>query len=236
MLLCPYVYRYFCDPSVLLADHALSEQQHGNTDFCTEVILQSCAQPKSILLLFPYRSQKVMEKIQGSSQMLRKTKKTAIHVECATKLSAVFLTWNNTCGFTLVKNLSLVQPVEKLSMIGQPWGITQSCTQMRGPISVMSAIRNLEDQTLWSITKLLMTRTTGPLSVHIVLRASKTRRTCGAMRKLCTVWRFQVELVNSMCVQIAVHTATLQLVWNIIERWGNPQEQSSVLNECLLIF
>jgi len=30
-------HRYFCDPSVLLADHALSEQQHGNTDFCTEV-------------------------------------------------------------------------------------------------------------------------------------------------------------------------------------------------------
>ena len=30
-------HRYFCDPSVLLADHALSEQQHGNSDFCTEV-------------------------------------------------------------------------------------------------------------------------------------------------------------------------------------------------------
>ena len=34
------VLRYFCDPSVLLADHALSEQQHGNTDFCTEVTLE----------------------------------------------------------------------------------------------------------------------------------------------------------------------------------------------------
>jgi len=27
-------HRYFCDPSVLLADHALSEQQHGNVDYC----------------------------------------------------------------------------------------------------------------------------------------------------------------------------------------------------------
>merc|ERR1719334_64075 len=30
-------HRYFCDPTVLLADHALSEQQHGNSDFCTDL-------------------------------------------------------------------------------------------------------------------------------------------------------------------------------------------------------
>ena len=27
-------HRYFCDPTVLLADHALAEQQHGNMDYC----------------------------------------------------------------------------------------------------------------------------------------------------------------------------------------------------------
>ena len=27
-------HRYFCDPTVLLADHALAEQQHGNTEYC----------------------------------------------------------------------------------------------------------------------------------------------------------------------------------------------------------
>ena len=29
-------HRFFCDPSVLLADHALSEQKHGNSDFMSE--------------------------------------------------------------------------------------------------------------------------------------------------------------------------------------------------------
>jgi len=27
-------HRYFCDPTVLLADHALTEQEHGNSEFC----------------------------------------------------------------------------------------------------------------------------------------------------------------------------------------------------------
>merc|ERR1719192_1825953 len=31
-------HRYFCDPTVLLADHALSEQQHGNTEFFDDEI------------------------------------------------------------------------------------------------------------------------------------------------------------------------------------------------------
>ena len=171
------------------------------------------------------RSRKLRQRIRGSNQILRKTRKTATHVDCATKLSAVTLTWSNICGYTLGKNLFLVQPVEKLSMIGQPWGTTQSCTQMRGLTSVIFAIRSSEDQTLWNITRPLMTLAIGLSSVHIVLRASRTRRTCAATRKLSTVWRFPVELANSMCVQIAVHTVTPQLVWNIIERWeGNPHK------------
>jgi len=34
-------HRYFCDPTVLLADHALAEQQHGNTDYCDADNLES---------------------------------------------------------------------------------------------------------------------------------------------------------------------------------------------------
>ena len=57
------VLRYFCDPSVLLADHALSEQQHGNTDFCTEVILEYFQSIKVEIINFTGRSQKRLQRI-----------------------------------------------------------------------------------------------------------------------------------------------------------------------------
>ena len=40
-------HRYFCDPTVLLADHALSEQQHGNTEFFDEEITGSKSKSNS---------------------------------------------------------------------------------------------------------------------------------------------------------------------------------------------
>lgn len=86
------VLRYFCDPSVLLADHALSEQQHGNTDFCTEVTLEYFQSIKEKMICVTGRSRKLRQRIRGSNQILRKTRKTATHVDCATKLSAVTLT------------------------------------------------------------------------------------------------------------------------------------------------
>ena len=41
-------HRYFCDPTVLLADHALAEQQHGNTEYCDPELVESPARPPGL--------------------------------------------------------------------------------------------------------------------------------------------------------------------------------------------
>ena len=181
--------------------------------------IMPCPNSSTVIVTSAQKCQRPREIIQELNQMGKRLRKTATHVECAIRHLAAYHTWSSTCEYTLVKSLSLVLPVEKPSMTDQLWGITRNCTQMRDLTNVTSAAKNSGDQTPWSITRHLMIRAIGPISVPTALRALKTRRTYEATKRQFTAWLCLTELVgNFSSVQIAAHTVIPQLVLNIIER------------------